>query len=522
MGKAKLGSVARSVWLALIASVGCGGAEQDGMNETPVMQGGVGGIAPGGAGGMYIAGSGGSGGAAGMNVPIAGAGGAGGVGGIVAGTGGAAGNTPPPEGACLDCAIPPECQGFAFKDIKYSPGGTTLPNTCAPWDPTLNNPYAVRCVDVYPAFDSGFPGDEFCILPPPPELGMQVGLHPQGTPDEYWAQIWAGDYGGYANAGEEWVIEPGGEMTQNYRGHSTNTEEKNYYRTYFRMRTGSHHNIITMHDGDMPDGWIAQDFGEALPGLFDASSGQVNGVLGGQQRPDDSTPVTLEKPPEDAGLYLKFPASASIIYNMHHFNPSELAILREGWSNIWYEQDATVLASWYMGLEPSQVVFLNVGANQTADYHYQWNVAEELRLIRVFGHRHFWTTNFSAWIKRESGTTDLIYQSYNWEDMPTFRYDSVVTNPPVDPMGKVDGAVSGVVTLQPGDELHFNCHIEFTDERATQDSAAPLASELGSLRFANQAYNGEMCIQFGNVSGGRLGLPAAATGALPDFATQSR
>jgi hypothetical protein len=510
---------ASKLWLFLLAAVGCGGSEQNEMTTQDVtQQAGVGG-GIGAAGGVSAAGGGG--GVAGTGVPLAGASGAGGAAGTIgAGTGGSA--PPIPEGACLDCAIPPACQGFTFKGIRYSPGGTTLPNTCEPFHATLNNPYAVRCIDVYPAFDSGFPGDEYCVLPPPPELGMQVGLHPQGTPDQYWEQIWAGDYSGYQNAGGEWVIEAGGEITQNYRGHSTNTEEKNYYRTYFRMRTGSHHNIITMHDGDMPDGWIPQDFGEALPGLFDASSGQVNGVLGGQQRPDDSTPVTLDKPAEDAGLYLRFPASASIIYNMHHFNPTEDAILREGWSNIWFEQDATVLASWYMGLEPSQVVLLNVGANQAADYHYQWDVAEEIRLIRVFGHRHFWTTNFSAWIERDGGTTELIYQSYDWEDMPTYRYDSVVTNPALNPEAKVDGAVSGVVTLNPGDQLHFNCHIEFTDERATQDSAAPLASELGNLRFANQAYNGEMCIQFGNVSGGRLGLPYVSSTAVPDFATSGR
>jgi hypothetical protein len=510
------GTKALLVCVVLLVLLGCGGAEQANMAQpsTSGGQGGAGGALPmAGAAGVSVA-SGGVGG----SLPIAGASAAGAAGAM---TGGAGGEPMIPAGACLDCAIPPECQGFAFEGIRYSPGGTTLPNTCEPFNPTTNNPYAVRCTDVYPEFDSGFPGDEYCVLPPPPELGMQVGLHPQGTPDEYWAQIWAGDYSGYRNAGPDWVVEAGGEITQNYRGHSTNAEEIFYYRTYFRMRTGSHHNIITMHESTEPDGWIV-GIGDALPGLFDPASGTVSGVLGGQQRPDDSTPVTLEKPPEDQGLYLAFPPNAKIVYNMHHFNPSEEAILREGWSNIWFEQDATVRASWYMGLEPSQVIALNVSAEQSADFHYQWDVAEQLRLIRVFGHRHFWTSNFSAWIVRESGMTELIYQSYDWEDMPTYRYDSVVTNPALDPMAKVDGAVSGVLMLNPGDQLHFNCHIDFTSQRAASDSAAPSPGELGSLRFANEAYNGEMCIQFGNVSGGRLGLPYVSSGAVPDFAKMTR
>ena len=39
-------------------------------------------------------------------------------------------------------------------------------------------------------------------------------------------------------------------------------------------------------------------------------------------------------------------------------------------------------------------------------------------------------------------------------------------------------------------------------------------------RFANEAYTGEMCIQFGNVAGGRLGLPGIAQGPMPPEATK--
>jgi hypothetical protein len=170
-------------------------------------------------------------------------------------------------------------------------------------------------------------------------------------------------------------------------------------------------------------------------------------------------------------------------------------------------------------MEPSEIISLNVPAGTTADLHYSWAISSETRLIRVFGHRHFWTPNFSTWIERAAGgDPEPIYQSYDWFDQPTYRYDSVVKNPAVDPAAKADGAVSGVVTLHAGDKMHFNCHVVFTDARAATDMHAPMPEKIGSLRFANEAYNGEMCIQYGNVAGPSIGLPAVDTSPVPDFA----
>src|ERR1700753_3197253 len=86
----------------------------------------------------------------------------------------------PNAGRGPDGRITAQCQGFKLDGLKYSPGGTTLPNKCAPFDALLNNPYAVRCIDAKPNYKTRFPGDEYCILPPPDDKGIQVGLHPQG------------------------------------------------------------------------------------------------------------------------------------------------------------------------------------------------------------------------------------------------------------------------------------------------------------------------------------------------------
>ncbi|MET0343872.1 MAG: hypothetical protein ABW252_22855 [Polyangiales bacterium] len=433
-------------------------------------------------------------------------------GGSAAGHGGAHADPDLASAEATDGPIPEDCRGFSFEGLKYSPGGEALPNTCAPFHPTLNNPFAVRCVDVWPWYETEYAGDEYCILPPPPDKGIQIGFHPQGA--AYFEQVSNEDMRGYDGPGKDWLVEPGGEQTTSYRGPATNVEGHKYYRTYFRMRTGSHHNIISMHETSTAEGWLPAR-GEALPGLFDPSAGALRGILGGQERPDDSTPVTLTRPPEDEGLYLSFPAKPSIFYNVHFFNVSKKPVLKEGWVNVWWEETGTQLISWFMGMELSQPLTLAIAPGQTRDLHYSYSPRSKVRMVRFFGHRHVWTPNFSAWIQRKNGDVDVMYQSFDWMDMPTYRYDSIVQNPRPNNAKRTDGAMSGIVTLEAGDKLHFNCHITYTEERAAEHGA-PSPRKNGTLRFANQALTAEMCIGYGNVTGGSLGPVSADTSLIPD------
>jgi hypothetical protein len=60
-----------------------------------------------------------------------------------------------------------------------------------------------------------------------------------------------------------------------------------------------------------------------------------------------------------------------------------------------------------------------------------------------------------------------------------------------------------IAALEAGDVLHFNCHVDTTEERA---------AELGvdapptTLRFGNQAFDAEMCLLNGHTTGARLGF----------------
>jgi len=403
---------------------------------------------------------------------------------------------------------PAACRGFSFENLMYSPGGNVLPNKCEPYNPTTNNPYAVRCIDAWPWYKTKFPGDQFCILPPPPDKGVQYGVHPQGK--MWFAQVSKQDLSGYDNLADAWVMKDGEEEQANYATSADNAQPNNYYRNYARMRPGSHHMIVSVQD----NAGALEAWGPAT------MTGLTGGVsLPGAQRPDENAPKSLDKPMEDAGLFAKLPANPQVVFNMHHFNASGMTILKEAWTNLWWESDAKIEVHGILGLEIGQVISLAIPPGTTQDLHYSWNITQPIRLIDVFGHRHAWTSNFSAWIE-QGGKNEIIYQSFKWLDEPTYRYDSMTMNPVPSPNAKTDGASSGLRTLMPGQKLHFNCHIEFTDARAKSEGA-PMPAEVGTLRFANEAFTAEMCILFGSTAGVSLSTPTTDTTPLPDFATMS-
>ena len=134
---------------------------------------------------------------------------------------------------------------------------------------------------------------------------------------------------------------------------------------------------------------------------------------------------------------------------------------------------------------------LNIPNGEHRVLHYRCDVPGNTRIMTLNGHRHAWTDRFGVWLIR-SGTTEEvpIYESFDYNDMPTYQYDSVTKNPVPNRASEVDGAFSGVLDVKRGDQLHFVCDI-------TNMSG-------GSLRFANEVMTGEMCILFGSRTGDAL------------------
>src|SRR6185369_11501587 len=107
-----------------------------------------------------------------------------------------------------------------------------------------------------------------------------------------------------------------------------------------------------------------------------------------------------------------------------------------------------------------------------------------VRILSYFGHRHVSTDRFGIWVERASGETISAYESFDWQDMPVYQYDSISHNPMPDVDAKHDGGHSGLLELNAGDQVHFVCDITNRQEQ--------------TLRFANELLSGEMCIVFGS------------------------
>jgi hypothetical protein len=373
--------------------------------------------------------------------------------------------------------------------MKYSPGGTTLPNKCASFHVRDNNPYAVRCIDAMPDFKTPFPGDEYCVLPPPPELGFQVGVHPGGSAG-YWEKMWAGDYSFYEDSAktDDYIVAAGDEKLQNYRlDFKAPSEERYYYRRYFRGRYGSHHGTVTFTGAPETEAW--QDNGD----VFVGRSGELVTV---QNAYTDIPQNAMDVSPEEKGIGIKLPVNSGINLNLHHFNSTDAPLLRENWINTWYmpKEEVTRQAMPIIIDTP-----INYPIGMELENEGKVTASTTTQVLSLWGHRHAWTTRFHVWVVRTDGSEELVYDSNDWYDMPTFSYNSVAMNP--EPGKGTDGASTGPLVLQAGDRLHFNCHISTTAERADQ-----LGVKLpdAPLQWANEATTAEMCLLMGQSTGGRL------------------
>jgi hypothetical protein len=374
--------------------------------------------------------------------------------------------------------------------MQYSPGGTTLPNKCAPFDVRDNNPYAVRCIDAMRDFHTPFPGDQYCILPPPPDKGFQVGVHPGGNV-EYWKKMWAADYSFYEDPAltAEYELLPGDEELQNYLADfEAPSDERYYYRRHFRGRGGSHHSAASFTGFEVTEGW--QETGEVFLGRLGSD------LVFAQDVYSDIPQNTLEPSLEEDGIGIELTPNSGITFNLHHLNTGDAPLLRENWINAWYIPREEVTRP-LLGVHVDIPVDYPIGVE--LDNEGVVRVTAETQVLSLLGHRHAWTTRFHAWVVRASGEEELIYDSYDWHDMPAFAYNSVAENPK--PGKGVDGASTGPLVLHPGDEVHFNCHVATTDERAIR-LGVPLPKE--PLKWDNRAFAGEMCLLTGQTTGAAL------------------
>lgn len=338
------------------------------------------------------------------------------------------------------------------------------------------DPGAIPCVGL----KTDFAGDDRCIQPPDPSLGIQMHVGPSSYTDPA--------------ALAPFVMQPGEEKTECYYLSAGNPDAMNFYVQHFRMRPGSHHMIIHMSVGATPpaDGW----------GPCDSIYGSGWLTIAGTQLAVGDEPPGGVIAPEDANLYRPLTANAQMAFELHFYNATEQPTLREVWVNFMKKEtdaNSQILGGVFMiGRLGTGIA---VGEQTTLDYTLAWPPAgstatDALRAVMLYGHRHAHTTRFSVWRQPggDAANRELIYEDYNWAEPTELIYNTVVNNPAPDAATQTGGGISGTVYFQPGDKIEWACDVDNTVEFNQQlGITAPQTLVTG-----NEVFTAEMCNLFGN------------------------
>jgi hypothetical protein len=361
--------------------------------------------------------------------PVDNAAGQGGMGGV--GGGGTGGDAPPVSGTTG--GAPP---------VGGSDAGVVNPMGMEEPTPDGGIPYAMDECDI----NSGYPGDEYCILPPPVGEGFQLHIGPDD----------------YDNIDPQYILAAEDESTDNFTDISGNTENIHFLFRQFRMRPGSHHMIVTA--GGTPGTGGNEGFGGRRIATANLSQ--------------DSPPGGIIAP-ENEGVGIPLAPSSSLNVSLHTVNITEQPILREIWVNFWYRDPSKVTEEATQLFQTGDVTF-SVGPGETQILGpYSCNVNGGGRMLWFYGHRHANNTRFSAWRVR-GGQRDLFYEGLHWEEPLLLEYNTLTTNPLPDRAKRIEGGWTGVLDLAPGDKLEWECDV-------TNNNPAPIT-------FSNETYTGEMCI----------------------------
>jgi hypothetical protein len=317
------------------------------------------------------------------------------------------------------------------------------PATNLPVDPAGGKKLAMDECDLH----TPYPGDEYCIKPPPADKGFQIHIGPAD----------------YNNPEAKYVLQPGQEDVVTMSAVSGNTTDIKYYYRQYRMRPGSHH-VIVYNNGRR---------------------------LGGTQNLAKDNPDFGLIPPESEGVGIPLAAKSPIDVNMHYYNFGDKPIIREVWINFWYKDPATVT-------ETAAEIFSMTGVSAAVAHSHtvvgaSCTVSGTGRALTIYGHRHLNNVRFSAWRNRGS-QRDLVFEDYDPAHPTVLEYNSLTTNMPPDKASKRAGGWNGPLDLKAGDTMEFECEIVNNTNK--------------NFTGANEAADDEMCILVGDTVGATIsGLP---------------
>jgi len=299
----------------------------------------------------------------------------------------------------------------------------------------------------------------------------------------------------------KYTLQPGGEITDCIFVIATNTEAEYFNSYHNRMRPGSHHMLLYIQDSSSgpslgsPTGGLS--FGSSAPIVETGNSGPVDcnqsasfRMLFGAQTATLDIDGLTSGAAENTGLAVELPPKQQIALQAHFINATSHAILREDWANIIYTPPSAVTQlgdpiSFIGGLGMN----IPMGQSQTitGSATVPANVAPDFRLVMGTGHYHAHTTQFTAWATI-NGQKQEIIQEYGIlgvaPEPKAWYFDSAKQNPVPDPATETAGSASGILHMQTGDTINWECDV--TNNNVT-----------GGIQFANAVFTGEMCNMFG-------------------------
>ena len=307
---------------------------------------------------------------------------------------------------------------------------------------------------------SGFSGDDSCLPAPATAEGMQLHYGPS-------------DYDDPADVAR-FTLAPGEEVDKCFFLKTPNTEDVYYSTIHGTLRPGSHHFIArAMQDRVEADGF-ADCQGADAPGTSDN--------IGGSQFREFTFPPPA---PDYDGLAGLIPAGSQGMLNGHFINTTDKPSLSEGWLN-YARIDPSSAGTLYASMSLNGGVGMRIEPGTRTTLHFSCSPTQAVRLLAVSGHFHAHTERFSAWKVSATGDRTLIMESFHWEELAAYNFDSVTQNTPSDRTALKDGAMSGPVTVAPDESVEWECDIN-------NDSSA-------TLKFRNEVQTGEMCMVVGTVA----------------------
>jgi hypothetical protein len=376
---------------------------------------------------------------------------------------------------------------FAFLATSAACGSSSSPSAPTAAPDASEDPIAVldaqQGVTPCKNINSGFPGDEYCMEPPPADKGFQFHYGPAD----------------YTNKDEvaKYTLQPGQEVTDCVFFPTPNDTEVYFNEYHSRMRPGSHHMLLYIQASPLPETGP-----DDAPGQCDLAGQVMSTNLFGAQSQTLDTKGLGNGSPENDGMAVRIPAKQQGIMQVHFINAGTKPILREAWANVLYVDKSQVtqlgdpiffIAGVTMNVKKGQTVVIHGSAPVPA------SAESGFRLIAATPHYHTHTSRFTVTATIAGQTQTILDNFPTMHALPEPQltaYNSTTKNALPNAAGRVDGATSGILNLQPGDHIDWDCTITNDDQP-------------NPITFANAVYTGEMCNLFG-LYGPSIGGPWSA------------